>query len=270
MAAGPPVSIRPADEAAEPAHRITVVERNQPFDTFGWGVVLSDQTLANLQAADAPRPHSSAMRSATGTTSRCSSRAAACAPRAMAFAASAASGCSTSCRTGAWRLGVELVFKTDVADDQALAAQYHADLVIASDGLNSRIRTRYASVYQPDIDLRQCRFVWLGTRRSSTLHLRVRTDRAHSWFQARLPVRRRHLHLHRRDPEAMCGWPMAWTPWSSPEAIAFCESLFAKYLDGNASSATPHLRGSANWIVSARDLQHLGAPLENGKQVPSC
>ncbi len=37
-----------------PAHRVTVVERNRPFDTFGWGVVLSDQTLANLQAADAP------------------------------------------------------------------------------------------------------------------------------------------------------------------------------------------------------------------------
>ncbi len=36
-----------------PAHRVTVVERNRPFDTFGWGVVLSDQTLANLQAADA-------------------------------------------------------------------------------------------------------------------------------------------------------------------------------------------------------------------------
>ena len=37
-----------------PAHQVTVIERNRPFDTFGWGVVLSDQTLANLQAADAP------------------------------------------------------------------------------------------------------------------------------------------------------------------------------------------------------------------------
>jgi anthraniloyl-CoA monooxygenase len=47
---------------------------------------------------------------------------------------------------------VELVFETDVADDQALAAEYDADLVIASDGLNSRIRNRYAATYQPDVD----------------------------------------------------------------------------------------------------------------------
>src|SRR6184192_2806850 len=37
---------------ADPAHRVTVVERNRPYDTFGWGVVFSDQTLGNLQAAD--------------------------------------------------------------------------------------------------------------------------------------------------------------------------------------------------------------------------
>ena len=37
---------------ADPAHEITVVERNRPYNTFGWGVVFSDQTLGNLQAAD--------------------------------------------------------------------------------------------------------------------------------------------------------------------------------------------------------------------------
>src|SRR3546814_18878434 len=59
-------------------------------------------------------------------------------------------------------IGVNLVFETDVGDDQAVAMRYDADLVIASDGLNSRVRTRYAETYKPDIDTRECRFVWLG------------------------------------------------------------------------------------------------------------
>ena len=62
--------------------------------------------------------------------------------------------------------GVRFVFETEVEDDQKLAAQYEVELVIASDSINSRIRTRYADVFQPDIDLRRCcRFVWLGTRK---------------------------------------------------------------------------------------------------------
>lgn len=67
-------------------------------------------------------------------------------------------------------LGVELVFETQVTDDQDIARQYQADLVIASDGINSAVRTRYEEVFKPDIDPRRCRFVWLGTKRFS-MHL---------------------------------------------------------------------------------------------------
>ena len=117
-----------------PAHDITVIERNKPFDTFGWGVVLSDQTLANLAQAD---PVSAALIG-------------------EAFhhwddievffkGRSVRSGGHGFCGVGRKRLlnilqdrctalGVNLVFETDVTDDQALALQYRADLVIASDG----------------------------------------------------------------------------------------------------------------------------------------
>ena len=118
-----------------PAHRITVVERNRPFDTFGWGVVLSDQTLGS---------HWDDVE--------------------MFFKGrSVRSGGHGLCGI---ELGVELVFETDVQDDQAIAAHYGADLVIASDGLNSRIRTRYTATYQPDVELRHCRLVWLGTHKT--------------------------------------------------------------------------------------------------------
>ena len=97
-------------------------------------------------------------------------------------------------------LGVELVFETDVQDDQAIAAQYKADLVIASDGLNSRIRSRYADTYQPDVELRNCRFVWLGTHKTFDAFTFAFEQTEHGWFAGPcLQVRRQHLDLHRRD-----------------------------------------------------------------------
>ncbi len=232
-----------------PANVIRVAERNRPFDTFGWGVVFSDQTLGNLQVAD---PVTAAQIGDAfnhwddidvhfcGRTVR--------------------SGGHGFCGIGRKRLlnilqqrcldlGVELTFEQDVTDDQTLAAEYAADLVIASDGLNSRIRTRYADTYQPDIDLRECRFVWLGTKQTFDAFTFAFEQTEHGWFQA---------HAYKYDdttstfivetPETV--WKAhGLVAMEQAEAIAFCEKLFAKYLDGHAlmSNAT-HLRGSANWI----------------------
>ncbi len=232
-----------------PANVIRVAERNRPFDTFGWGVVFSDQTLGNLQVAD---PVTAAQIGDAfnhwddidvhfrGRTVR--------------------SGGHGFCGIGRKRLlnilqqrcldlGVELTFEQDVTDDPTLAAGFAADLVIASDGLNSRIRTRYADSYQPDIDLRECRFVWLGTKKTFDAFTFAFEQTEHGWFQA---------HAYKYDdttstfivetPEAV--WRAhGLDAMEQAEAIAFCEKLFAKYLDGHAlmSNAT-HLRGSANWI----------------------
>ena len=232
-----------------PANVIRVAERNRAFDTFGWGVVFSDQTLGNLQVAD---PVTAALIGDAfnhwddidvhfrGRTVR--------------------SGGHGFCGIGRKRLlnilqqrcldlGVELTFEQDVTDDHTLAAEFAADLVIASDGLNSRIRTRYADTYQPDIDLRECRFVWLGTKKTFDAFTFAFEQTENGWFQA---------HAYKYDdttstfivetPEAV--WKAhGLDAMEQAEAIAFCEKLFAKYLDGNAlmSNAT-HLRGSANWI----------------------
>jgi len=254
-----------------PAHRITVVERNRPFDTFGWGVVLSDQTLANLQAADAVSAE------AIGRDFHHWDDV-----EVFFQGRSVRSGGHGFCGIGRKRLlnilqerclalGVELVFETDVADDQALAAQYGADLVIASDGLNSRIRTRYAAAYQPDIDVRRCRFVWLGTHRKFDAFTFAFEQTEHGWFQA---------HAYQFDADTSTFIVETPEPvWRAhgldrmeqPEAIAFCERLFAPYLGGHAlmSNAT-HLRGSANWIqfprVVCRTWVHREAIA--GRQVP--
>jgi anthraniloyl-CoA monooxygenase len=166
---------------------------------------------------------------------------------------------------------VEAGVRADVADDQALAAQYNADIVIASDGLNSRIRNRYATTFEPDVDLRECRFVWLGTRKTFDAFTFAFEKTEHGWFQA-------HAYKFNDDtstfivetPEAV--WKAhGLDSMSQEDAIAFCERLFAKYLDGNALiSNASHLRGSAIWIRFPRVVCKTWVHREtvNGRQVP--
>ena len=254
-----------------PANVITVVERNRPFDTFGWGVVLSDQTLGNLQVADPVSAQliGDAFNHWDDVELFFKGR-------------SVRSGGHGFCGIGrkkllnilqerCMELGVDLVFETDVADDQAMAAQYQADLVIACDGLNSRIRKRYAETYKPDVELRECRFVWLGTKKTFDAFTFAFEQTEHGWFAA---------HAYKFDdttstfivetPEAV--WKAhGLDQMSQEDGIAFCERLFAKYLDGNAlmNNAT-HVRGAAIWIrfprvVCEHWVHH--APV-NGKDVP--
>ncbi|MFN3298087.1 bifunctional salicylyl-CoA 5-hydroxylase/oxidoreductase [Caldimonas sp.] len=235
---------------ADPSHDITVVERNRPYDTFGWGVVFSDQTLGNLQQAD-PETASQILDAFNhwddidvhirGRTIR--------------------SGGHGFCGIGRKRLlnilqarcealGVKLVFETEVGSDEDFP---DADLIIASDGLNSRIRSKYAATFQPDIDVRRCRFVWLGTHKLFEAFTFAFEETEHGWFQA---------HAYRYDtdtstfivetPEEV--WLKAGLDkMEKEESIAFCERLFAKYLDGHKlMSNAAHLRGSAQWIKFPR------------------
>ncbi len=233
----------------DPSLTVTVVERNRPFDTFGWGVVLSDQTLGNLRAAD---PESATLIGEAfnhwddievfykGGRVRSGGH---------GFCGIGRKKLLNILQDRCLALGVNLVFETDVTDDQALAAQYNADLVIASDGLNSRIRTRYADTFKPDIDTRECRFVWLGTKKTFDAFTFDFVQTEHGWFQA---------HAYKFDGETSTF--IVETPeavWKAhgidqmeqAEGVAFCERLFADRLEGHALiSNAQHLRGSANWI----------------------
>ena len=254
-----------------PAMRCVVVERNRAFDTFGWGVVLSDQTLTNLKIAD---PVSAQLIGDAfnhwddievffkGRSMRSTGH---------GFCGIGRKHLLNILQERCQELGVELVFEVDVQDDQQLAAQYGADLVIASDGLNSRVRTRYASTYQPDIDTRACRFVWLGTKKTFDAFTFAFEKTEHGWFAA-------HAYKFNEDTSTF----IVETPhevWKAhgldameqPEAIAFCEKLFAKYLDGNALlSNASHLRGSAIWIQFPRVVcgNWVHRADINGKSVP--
>ena len=232
-----------------PEHNVTVIERNRPYDTFGWGVVFSDQTLGNLALADEPTArdilqsfnHWDDIDVHVGGTTITSSGHGFCGIGRKRLLNILQARCES--------LGVALVFESDVTDDQAIAAQYDADLVIASDGLNSRIRSRYADSFRPDIDTRRCRFVWLGTRKLFPAFTFAFEKNEHGWFQA-------HAYQYDGDtstfivetPEEV--WRRAGLDrMTQDEAVAYCERLFARYLDGQPlMSNASHLRGAAIWI----------------------
>ncbi len=236
-------------KARQPSLQITVVERNRPFDTFGWGVVLSDQTLANLVEADPVSAQSIGDAFHHWDDIQVFFKGGQVRSGGHGFCGVGRKKLLNILQERCLALGVDLVFECDAADDQALAAQYDADLVIACDGLNSRIRQRYADVFQPDVDLRKCRFVWLGTHQTFDAFTFAFEQTEHGWFQA-------HAYQFDDDTSTFIVETLEET-WKAhgldqmeqPEAIAFCEKLFARYLGGHAliSNAT-HLRGSANWI----------------------
>jgi len=236
-----------------PAHQIVVVERNRPYDTFGWGVVFSDQTLGNLVGAD-----EQSARAILQSFNHWDDI------DIFFKGGKVTSGGHGFCGIGRKRLlnilqerceelGVQLVFECDVENDQQLAASYQADLVIASDGLNSRVRKRYADTYRPQVEQRHCRFVWLGTRKKFDAFTFAFKETEHGWFQA-------HIYQYDGDTSTF----IVETPedvWrasgladmSQQESIAFCERLFADQLDGHGlMSNASHLRGSAMWITFPR------------------
>ena len=230
---------------ADARHEITVVERNLPYDTFGWGVVFSDQTLGNLEAAD-PESHAEIL---------------------AAFChwddidvhfkgRTITSGGHGFCGIGRKRLlnilqarcealGVRLVFETEAADETAFGVQ---DLIVASDGINSALRTKYAAVFGPQIERRRCRYIWLGTHRLFEAFTFAFEQTQWGWFQA-------HAYRFDRDtstfivetPEEV--WQAAGLDrMSGEDGIAFCARLFAPYLGGHKLMTNArHLRGSA-WI----------------------
>ena len=115
----------------DPRHDITVVERNKPYDTFGWGVVFSDQTLGNLQAAD-PQTASEILGAFNHWDDiEVNIRGHKVRSGGHGFCGSGRKRLLNILQERCLALGVKLVFETDATDDQAIAAQYNADLVIA-------------------------------------------------------------------------------------------------------------------------------------------
>jgi len=232
-----------------PSHEVVVYERNRPDDTFGWGVVLSDSTLGSLAAAD-PESYEEIQRNFyhwddieihfRGTTIRSGGH---------GFAGIARTTLLRILQDRARGLGAQLVFQHEVEDPEALAAELDADLVVAADGVNSRTRARYAEAFQPHVELGRCRYVWLGTRKHFQAFTFAFEETPWGWFTAHAyPFDGGTSTFIVETPEDV--WRAAGLhEMDKEESIAFCERLFARYLDGHRLlSNAAHLRGSAQWL----------------------
>ncbi len=234
------------------AHDVVVVERNRATDTFGWGVVLSDDTLKNLSAAD---PESAAeirrhfaywddiALHHSGSVQRSSGH---------GFCGIGRRTLLNILQDRAVALGVDVRFETEL-DDPGILAGY--DVVVAADGVNSKLRAAHADVFKPDIDRRACKYLWLGTKQTfadAFTFIFEQTEAGWIW-----------VHAYQFEPDTAtfiveCSeatWRgLGFDTMTTDETCRACEKLFAKYLNGHELlSNARHLRGSA-WLNFNRVL----------------
>ncbi len=238
---------------ANPAHDITVIDRNAADNTFGWGIVFSDKTMDGFRAADAEvvdeieanfhhwddiDVHFKGQKITSGG---------------HGFCGIARLKLLEIFQRRAKNLGVNLVFEQEFKDPDDYAKNY--DLVIGADGVFSTTRSKHDAHFNPRIDLRTCRFIWLGTKKKLDAFTFAFKETEFGWF---------NLHAYRFNDEMSTfivetpesTWYKAGIDkFEAAESIAFCEKLFADLLDGHSLiSNARHLRGSAMWLKFNRVL----------------
>jgi anthraniloyl-CoA monooxygenase len=236
----------------DPSHQVTVLERNRANDTFGWGVVLSDDALGRMERNDpksteAIRRHfaywddiaviKDGVRTLSGG---------------HGFAGIGRRQMLVILQERARELGVDLRFKTEFRSAEDYRRDY--DLVVAADGINSLVRREYQDIFRPDIDVRRCKFVWLGARQKfddAFTFIFEKTE--HGWVWA-------HVYQFDRDTATFiveC-LPDTWDRWgfehmSKEKTVETCRQIFAAHLGGHGlMSNCAHLRGSAVWMQFPR------------------
>ncbi len=146
---------------ASASHQIKIYERNGPDDTFGWGVVFSGKTLANLRAADEISHAEITREFEAWDNVDVVHRNDKISIHGNSFSGIARLQLLKILQRRAEELGVEIEFHTEIQDVESL--RHDCDLLLAADGVNSTVRLRYAEQFQPDLDLRANRYIWYGT-----------------------------------------------------------------------------------------------------------
>ncbi|MBX3563657.1 MAG: bifunctional salicylyl-CoA 5-hydroxylase/oxidoreductase [Sphingomonas sp.] len=231
----------------DPRHVIDLFERNKDGSTFGWGVVFSDQTVENLMAND---PVSGAtIRDEFahwddidvhihGQRIRSSGH---------GFIGIGRKRLLRILQERARELGVTLHFEHEASPDLDDWAEY--DLVVAADGANSRIRTRYEAHFGVDIQTRKNKFFWFGTHKvfDAFTFAFEQTEAGWVWAHAYRFGKGLSTFIVECEPETWAA--LGFDRMSQAEAIAKCEAIFAQYLGGNAlMSNAAHLAGPEAWL----------------------
>ena len=219
---------------ADPAHDVVVLERNRPDDTFGFGVVFSDATIAQVESADAET-----YRAITdhfvhwddidvhfgGRVLRSTGH---------GFAGMSRQKLLTVLQSEAASLGIDVRYETAVATRESFDEMTAgADLVLGVDGVNSTVRELLEDAFQPSFDWRPNRFVWLGTTKPLPAFTFYFRENDHGLWR---------VHAYQFEPGCSTfivectedAWRAAGMDTATEEeTVAYCEALFAEELDGH-------------------------------------
>jgi len=223
------------------AHQIKVYERNGPDDTFGWGVVFSGKTLANLRAAD-EESHAEI----TQAFEAWDNVDVVYGDSKLSIHGNSFSGISRLqllkiLQRRCEQLGVELLFRTAVPDVGALRAS--CDLLVAADGVNSTTRKQYSNHFGPNLDVRPNRYIWYGTNRLfHGLTLTFRENEA-GVFAAHSYKFNKTTSTFIIECDQETWDAAAFSAMSDQQTRVYLEKVFEKDLDGQ-----PLLSNKSNWI----------------------
>lgn len=236
----------------DPSHEVTVLERNRHNDTFGWGVVLSDDALSRMQKNDPKSTEAIRDHFAYWDDIAVVHKGSRIVSGGHGFAGIGRMKMLLILQDRARELGVNLRFETEFRSAEDYRRDY--DLVVGCDGINSLVRKEYEPVFRPDIDLRQVKFIWLGTKQKfNDAFTFIFEETPHGWFWA-------HVYQFDNDTATFivdC-MPDTWDKWgfasmSKEETVETCRKIFEKHLGGHALiSNAAHLRGSAVWMQFPR------------------
>ncbi len=224
-----------------------MVERNQPYDTFGWGVVFSDATMDNMRAWDrADRRRDRAVAFNHWDDIELHFKGRVIRSGGHGFVGIGRKKLLNILQARCEELGVKLVFETEVDVRRRLPRRRPGDRQRRHQLQDPR--SKHAAVFKPDIVTRPNRFIWLGTNKLYDAFTFLFEKTEHGWFQA---------HIYKFDDNTTtfiveCPEPV-WKAHGLDQAdqdqsIAFCEQLFAGNLRGDKLMTNArHLRGSA-WL----------------------
>ncbi|MCP4183988.1 MAG: bifunctional salicylyl-CoA 5-hydroxylase/oxidoreductase [Hyphomicrobiales bacterium] len=231
----------------DPTHEILVIERNRPDDTFGWGVVLSDEAMDNLVENDPVSAEKIKSSFVYWDDIAVHYREQKTVSSGHGFSGVGRKILLIILQTRARELGVELQFETEARSASKYVQDY--DLVVGCDGLNSNVRKEFEQHFQPDIEMRKCKFVWLGTHQKfDDAFTLIFKETDHGWIWA---------HAYQFDGETAtfiveCSQStfdnFGFESMSQEESAKTCADIFASHLGGHKlMTNSGHIRGSA-WI----------------------
>lgn len=233
----------------DPSHDVAVYERNRPDDTFGWGVVFSDQTVDNLLQTDRVSGERMVDEFIHWDMIDCHFKGQVQRSDGHGFIGLGRKRMLQMLHERCRELGVELHFESEFTPEDVDTRFADADVIVASDGLNSKIRNSDLDTFDCNIDVRSNKFVWLGTKqtfRDAFTFIFEETEHGWIWAHAYQFDEDTSTFIVECNPDVYDAF--GFEHMSHEESAETCRQIFANYLDGHKLlTNSAHVRGSA-WI----------------------